>query len=79
LKISAPTVDSLQQDLIREKDAGILVEDINGLESALVKLALEFKAQGYINSAAITPEDLSRKGQVQKLAALIHQIADKKN
>ncbi len=78
LQNNPPTIETLQVDLLREKDAGIIIDNIDGLEQALIDLVMEFDKNKRIHSSVHNRDDLSRKGQVAKLAKLIQTITEKK-
>ena len=64
----------LQEDIIRETNSGIIVENEQQLKKTLLDLIKEFKENKKIvcNSKGI--EKYSRKLQTQKLATLIHEL-----
>lgn len=65
---------ALQADLIQETNSGIVVEDAAHLKIVLQDLWEEFKNTQDIQCDSINIEKYSRKEQVKKLAAIIHQL-----
>ena len=62
---------SLQADLIKETNSGIVVENSQGLYSVLESLYKEFKENGFIACNSTGIEKYSRRLQTKKLADLI--------
>ena len=69
----------LQREVVELTESGTVVEDEAHLREVLHNLILEFQQNGCIACNSVGVEKYSRKIQVEKLAQLIHQIADKKN
>lgn len=64
----------LQEDMIKENQAGIVVKDEADLYNVLVKLHTEFQENKEIVCNSVNTEQYSRKYQVEKLAELIKEI-----
>lgn len=64
----------LQADLIKETNAGVVVEDEDHLHTVLWDLLDEFASTGYIENSTVGTENYSRKIQVRKLAELVRQL-----
>lgn len=69
----------LQKELIEETNAGVVIQDYEDLVLNLNSLLQEFQQNRAIACNSVGVEKYSRKIQVEKLAQLIHQIADKKH
>jgi len=67
--------NKLQEDLIRETNSGIIVENENHLKEVLFDLFIEFKQNGYIKCDSTGVENFSRKIQVEKLATIIKNLS----
>ncbi len=63
--------NTLQQDLIEQKNAGIIVKDSVHLKKVLGELYHEFEKNRFIKCATENSEEFSRKNQAGKLAKLI--------
>lgn len=67
--------ENIQQKVIIEKDAGIIVKNTKHLATVLNDSFEEFKQIGNIKCNTKDSEEFSRKNQTGKLAALIKQIS----
>ncbi len=64
----------LQEDLIKQTNSGIVVEDATHLKQVLAELEQEFAASRQIACDSAGVEDYSRKIQVSKLAEIIKSL-----
>jgi hypothetical protein len=69
--------NSLQADLIKETNSGIIVKDSEHLSRVLQELYTEFKAKGHLACNSINIDQYSRKIQAQKLAEILINAASK--
>ncbi len=65
---------TLQEDLIKETNAGIVVENEEHLKQVLVEISDELKQNGYIESQSTGVEAYSRKIQAKHLADIIKSL-----
>jgi len=63
--------NSLQEDLIRDKNAGFIVRNSGHLVEIIESCYSEFKEKGYVSSNTKNSDEFSRRNQVKKLAELI--------
>lgn len=68
------TNDTLQQDLIKKTNGGIIVENQKDLIKQLKILYLTWLKNGFVPNQNIGVEIYSRKNQVQLLASYIHEL-----
>lgn len=66
--------NSIQQEVIEDKDAGYIAENSVHLYEILENRFAEFKANGYLKCNTKKSEEFSRKHQTGKLAELIEEI-----
>jgi len=66
--------ESLQADLIRKTNSGIVVKDSEHLYEVLNDLCNEFEEKSYIENHTIDAENYSRKVQTEKLVNKLKQI-----
>ena len=66
--------ESLQADLIRETNSGIIVKDSQHLYQVLDELVKEFESKGFIENKTIGAEMFSRKVQTEKLVENLKNI-----
>ncbi|HOG19431.1 MAG TPA: hypothetical protein PKW37_03195 [Salinivirgaceae bacterium] len=66
--------ESLQADLIRKTNSGIIVKDREHLHKVLDDLYSEFEEKGYIENHTVGAEKYSRKVQTEKLAEALKNI-----
>lgn len=66
--------ESLQADLIRKTNSGIVVKDSEHLYEVLNDLCNEFEEKSYIENHTIGAENYSRKVQTEKLVNKLKQI-----
>lgn len=66
---------TLQEDLITEKNAGIIVENSDHLKTIFNEFSVEFKKTGQIKCSSLDIEEYSRKYQTGKLAEIIKKTA----
>ena len=76
LKEESRLSQHLQEDLIKETNSGIVVNDAKHLSKVLMDLYIEFTTNGIIHCNSINTEQFSRKIQVKKLAEIIFNITD---
>lgn len=60
--------DTLQEDLIKKTNSGIIVKNSNELTTILNKFYFEWKENGSLNNASINTNKFSRRNQVGELA-----------
>ncbi|HPW65857.1 MAG TPA: hypothetical protein PLY32_03915 [Salinivirgaceae bacterium] len=66
--------ESLQADLIRKTNSGIVVKDREHLYKVLHDLCSEFEKKGYIENHTVGAENYSRKVQTEKLIEALKNI-----
>ena len=71
--------ESLQADLIRKTNSGIVVKDSEHLYEVLNDLCNEFEEKSYIENHTIGAENYSRKVQTEKLVNELKQIENYDN
>ena len=64
----------LQEDIIKETNSGILIENTTHLKNVLQELYLEHNKNGFIECNSYDIEKYNRKLQVEKLARLIKNL-----
>ncbi len=64
----------LQEELLKETNSGIIVENEDHLKTVLLDLYNEFQTHGYIKCDTINADKYSRKHQVKKLAEIILEM-----
>lgn len=71
--------ESLQTDLIKKTNSGIIVKDSEHLYNILKDLCNEFEEKSYIENHTIDAENYSRKVQTEKLVNELKQIENYDN
>jgi hypothetical protein len=71
--------ESLQTDLIKKTNSGIIVKDSEHLYNILKDLCNEFEEKSYIENHTIGAENYSRKVQTEKLVNELKQIENYDN
>jgi hypothetical protein len=66
---------TLQEDLIRLKNAGYIVQDKDHLLEVLEQLYVEHKENGRIDCLTKDSEEFSRRNQTGKLAEIVHSLS----
>ncbi len=73
------TSKSLQEDLIKETNAGYIIRDTEHLKTVISQLYDEFIKNGSIQCNTTNEEKYSRKIQVKKLSEIIKRISPQEN
>ena len=63
--------DKFQEDLIKETNSGVIIENEEHLKNVLLELYNEFNTYGFIHCNTVNADKYSRKHQVKKLAEII--------
>ncbi len=66
---------TLQADVIRATNSGLVIRDAAQLKDALLSLRAEIEENGFIACASTGIEEYSRVRQVEKLAAIVHALS----
>lgn len=71
--------NTLQEDLLKQTNSGIVLKDKEDLYRTLLELESEFNETKMINCNTINSEDFSRKGQVKKISNILKYTFEKQN
>lgn len=70
------TGKNLQADILRATDAGVVVRDAAHLRQILLEMNNEMRVHGFIACHSHGIEEYSRVRQVEKLAAIVHELPE---
>ena len=71
--------NTLQEDLIKETNSGVIVKNKAHLKEVLVDLHAEFKEKGFLSCDSLGFEKYSRKVQAKNLVKVIDKLMINKN
>ena len=74
LEINNSVAERVQEKLMTETKAGVVVKDSTHLRTTLIDFYKEFQKNGYIECNSIDSEQYSREIQVKKMSAIISEL-----